>query len=80
MEQSYIANTVLAILITITTWLLWTLGELRIDMYIAMYILEYIMIKTLFKPKRRGIDVLFLALVGVFIIIVSYRLWMAMCR
>ena len=74
MDRSYISNTVLSMLITITTWALWSLGEGRVDAYIALYVLEYTMVKAIFRPRRRGVDWLMIILLAVFAVIVGLRI------
>jgi len=74
MLRDFLSNTVLACLITISTWALWSVGEMRIDAYIALYVLEYTVIKALFRPRRIGLDWLMIVLLIVFSIIVSIRI------
>jgi len=74
MRRDYLANTVLATLISLTCWALWSLGEGRVDAYLALYTLEYLVVKALFRPRRIGPDVLLLTLLAAFFIIVAYRI------
>jgi hypothetical protein len=47
LERSLLANTLLALAVTATTWVLWSLGESRVDAYTSLYALEYTLIKAL---------------------------------
>ena len=75
MDRSFLANTVLALMIALTSWSLWSLGEHRIDAYLALYALEYTVVKAILRPRRRGIDWLFVALIAVFFLCVGYRIY-----
>lgn len=80
MNKSFISNTVLAALVAMSTWALWSVGEHRIDAYIAMYTLEYVVVKAIFRPRRRGIDLLLVVLLTVFFVIVSIRVYWVITR
>ncbi len=58
-----------------TSWSLWSIGETRIDAYIALYVLEYTVIKAVLRPWRKTRDWLFVALLIVFAICVGYRVY-----
>lgn len=73
MDRSFTANTVLAALITTTTYVLWSAGEVRFDAYISLYALEYIVVKVTLRPKKRFGDFIALVLFTLFIIFVVIR-------
>ncbi|MGC8983284.1 MAG: hypothetical protein ACP5KA_06020 [Desulfurococcaceae archaeon] len=62
-------------MIAVSTWALWSVGEQRVDAYVALYVLEYAIIKAVLRPRRRGVDWLFVALLVVFFVIASYRIY-----
>jgi len=72
-ERDHLANTVLAFMVFLTFWALYSLGEGRIDAYISMYTLEYFVVKALFRPRRIKRDYLALILFAVFVVIVARR-------
>ena len=80
MSRSYLANVVLALLITLTTWALWSVGEHRVDVYIAMFVLTYVVTKAILRPRRRGLDVLLLILIATFFVIVSIRVYQVLTK
>lgn len=45
-----------------------------ITAYIALYILEYVVVKAVLRPRRRGFDWLMLILLIIFTIIIGYRI------
>jgi len=73
-RKDYIANSVLALLIAITAWALWSVGDMRIDAYIALYTLEYVVVVALLRPHRIGTDWLLIILLAVFSIAVALRI------
>jgi len=73
-DRSYLANTILALLITATTAALWSVGEHRVDAYFSLYVLEYAVIKAVLRPRRSGRDWLFVALITAFFACVAYRI------
>ncbi len=73
MERDHLANTVLALMVFLTFWALYSLGEGRVDAYVSMYTLEYFVVKAVFRPRRVGRDYLAIALFAVFIVIVAFR-------
>ncbi len=74
MERSLLANMLLTLSITITTWVLWSLGEFRVDAYTSLYALEYTIIKAILRPKRITVDIPWLILLVLFTIAVTYRI------
>lgn len=79
-NRSFISNTLLAALITLTVWALWSLGESRIDAYISLYVLEYAVVKAVLRPRRAGLDWLLLVLIVAFSIIVGFRVYEVLTR
>lgn len=74
-SRDHASNTILAIMITITSWFLWEAGEGRVDAYISLYTLEYLVIKAIARPRRIYRDWLALILIAIFILIVGYRVY-----
>jgi hypothetical protein len=75
MNKNYLSNTILAIMIMLTSSIFLLLGENRIDVYFSMYALEYVIIKALFNPRRLYKDFLAFILLAIFSIIVAYRIY-----
>jgi hypothetical protein len=75
MNKNYLSNTILAIMIMLTSSIFLLLGENRIDAYFSMYTLEYFIIKALFNPRRLYKDFLAFILLAIFSIIVAYRIY-----
>ena len=75
MDRSYVANTILALLITLTVWGLWSIGETRIDAYLTFFVLEYTIVKTILRPRRAGLDWLFVLLLMIFFTCVGFRVY-----
>lgn len=73
MEREHLANTVLAAMVFLTFWALYSLGEGRVDAYVSMYALEYFAVKALFRPRRVTRDFLAVALFAAFAVAVAYR-------
>jgi len=73
-ERSYLANTILAAMVSLTFWALYSLGEGRLDAYVSMYALEYFVVKALLRPRRAGRDYLAAALLAAFAVAVAYRI------
>jgi len=75
MDKNILFNIVLGFMIVSTAVLLSSLGEIRLDVYISMYTLEYFVVKAVLRPRRRFFDILGLALFLIFSIIVCFRIW-----
>jgi hypothetical protein len=75
MDKNILFNIVLGFMIVSTASILSGLGEMRLDVYLSMYTLEYFVAKAVLRPRRRFFDVLGLALFLVFSIIVCFRVW-----
>lgn len=68
------ANTALAAMYAVTTWFLWHAGEARLDAYLALYTLEYLVVKAVARPRRVARDWLAAALVAAFFAAAAYRI------
>jgi hypothetical protein len=73
-DRSFLANTILSFLIVITAVVLWINGEKRIDAYISLYTLEYIIIKVTLRPKKIIRDFIAIILIVSFIFFISIRI------
>jgi hypothetical protein len=74
-SKDHLSNTLLIIMITLTTWAFWGIGEHRLDVYISMFVLEYLIIKMMLRPRRIFIDILQIGLLIIFLIFVSIRIY-----
>jgi len=74
-DRNHLANIILTLMIMLTTPLLWSLGEIRLDVYLSMYTLEYLIVKALFNPRRLYRDFPSYILLIIFAIIVGYRVY-----
>jgi len=74
-SKDHFSNTLLIIMITLTTWSFWSIGEHRLDVYISMFVLEYLIIKMMLRPRRIFIDILQIGLLIIFLIFVSIRIY-----
>lgn len=74
MERSFLANTVLALLVTLTVPVLWALGEARFDAYISLYTVEYLVVKAVLRPKKVCRDYVAAALITAFIYFTAKRI------
>lgn len=74
-SRDHASNTILAIMVMITSWFLWEIGEARVDAYISLYTLEYLVIKAVARPRRVYRDWLALILIALFALIVGYRIY-----
>ena len=75
MDKNLLFNIVLGSMIVSTVAMLSGLGEMRLDVYVSMYTLEYFVAKAVLRPRRRFFDILGLALFLIFSIIVCFRVW-----
>ena len=74
MERSLLANILLALAVTVTTWALWSLGESRVDAYTSLYALEYTIVKAVLRPRKLTYDIPWLILLTLFTVTVAYRI------
>lgn len=74
-SRDYIFNNILSAMIILTVWSLWSLGESRLDAYVSLYTLEYLVLKAILRPRRSTRDWIAIILVGVFIVAVSIRIY-----
>jgi len=72
-HKNYLSSLIFSFLALFTVPILWSLGEVRLDVYISMYTLEYFVVKAIFNPRRVTRDYLAAALFIIFAVIVSYR-------
>ena len=79
-SRDYIANTTYSFFVVLTTAVLWSLNEYRFDAYISLFTLEYLIVKTIFRPRRVFIDLLAATLVVIFFIFVSLRIYLILFR
>jgi len=75
MDKNILFNIILGFMIVSTAVILSSLGEVRLDVYISMYTLEYFIAKAVLGPRRRFFDILGLALFLIFSILVCFRIW-----
>lgn len=73
MHKNYLSSLIFSFLAFLTVPILWSLGEMRLDVYISMYTLEYFVVKAIFNPRRVTRDYLAVVLFIIFSVIVSYR-------
>lgn len=73
MNKNMLFNLVLAVMIIITVVALGAIGEMRIDVYISLFTLEYFVGLAILRPRRRTIDFLAVTLLIIFFIIVGMR-------
>lgn len=73
MHKNYLSSLIFSFLTLLTVPILWSLGEMRLDVYISMYTLEYFVVKAIFNPRRITRDYLAVVLFIIFTVIVSYR-------
>jgi len=75
MDKNVLFNIVLGFMVVFTVVILSSLGEVRLDVYISMYTLEYFTAKAVLRPRRRFFDILGLMLLVMFLLIVCFRVW-----
>ncbi len=75
MDREHLANTALAMLITLTTWALWSVGEGRVDAYISAFTVEYLAVKSVLRPRKLFKDLVAVILVLIFTFIVAIKVY-----
>lgn len=74
-RQRYVLSYAIAVSITIIIFVF--LGEVRVDVYISMYILEYFIFTAIYGPFPRKVEarlrLISVILIIIFSIIVTYR-------
>ena len=75
LDKNILFNIIFAVLIVITVPSMAALGANTLDVYISMFTLEYFVCTTVFRPRRRTIDFVAVALFVVFSIIVGLKVW-----
>lgn len=73
MDRSMLSNAVLALLVAVTVTSLWALGETRFDAYVSLYALDYMVVKSILKPRRTTFDFLAVSLLLAFSVAVALR-------
>lgn len=73
MDRGMLSNTVLAMLVTLTVTSLWALGESRFDAYVSIYALNYMIVKSVLRPRRKAPDFLAISLLLAFSVAVALR-------
>ncbi|MEZ0290067.1 MAG: hypothetical protein ABWJ42_03125 [Sulfolobales archaeon] len=77
-SRDYLFNTLLALFVGVSVWSLWSLGESRLDAYISLIVLEYLVLKSIVRPRRVSRDWLAVALILIFIVIASLRIYLVL--
>lgn len=75
LSRGYLFNTLLALLVTVSSSWLYAVGEARFDVYISMYTLSYLVLKTVLRPRTVSRDYLGIGLFIVFLYFVSVRVY-----
>ncbi|MEM2153001.1 MAG: hypothetical protein QXI27_04410 [Nitrososphaerota archaeon] len=73
MNKNLSFNIILAIMIIVTVVALAAIGEMRLDVYISLFTLEYFVGIAVLRPRRRAQDFLAIALLIIFLVIVGIR-------
>jgi len=79
-SRDHLLNTLYMSMVTLTVWALWSVRENRLDVYISMFVLEYLVLKIIIRPRRLFIDVLAIGLFITFLIFVSIRIYEVLIR
>jgi len=79
-SRDHLFNTLYMSMVTLTVWALWSVRENRLDVYISMFVLEYLVLKIIIRPRRLFIDVLAIGLFITFLIFVSIRIYEVLIR
>ena len=79
-SRDHLFNTLYISMTTLTVWALWSVRENRLDLYISMFVLEYLVLKMIIRPRRLFIDVLAIGLFITFLIFVSIRIYEVLIR
>jgi hypothetical protein len=79
-SRDHLFNTLYMSMATLTVWALWSVRENRLDVYISMFVLEYLVLKMIIRPRRLFIDVLAISLFIIFLIFVSIRIYEVLIR
>lgn len=73
MNKNILFNIILGAMIVVTVAVFGALGEKGLDAYVSMFTLEYFVATAILRPRRRIKDLLAIALLTIFSIIVAYR-------
>ncbi len=80
LDRNIIFNIILGAMITLTVPALSALGEARLDAYISIFTLEYFAALAILRPRRRFIDLIAIALLSAFTMIVALRVMEILMR
>ncbi|MGC8752607.1 MAG: hypothetical protein ACP5O5_04165 [Fervidicoccaceae archaeon] len=72
--RDYIFNTLLSLFIAISCFFLAYVGESRIDAYMSVFVLDYMVLKAVIRPRRIGRDWLMILLLLIFSFTVAFRI------
>lgn len=78
MEKHFLVLLILSIMVTLTIAAFAALGEKRLDVYISVFTIEYLVLAEIFRPRRKflsfsGLDFLSLGLFIIFSFIVARK-------
>lgn len=73
LDKNLLFNILLALFISLTVPVLAALNERRIDVYLSLYTLEYLVLLAVLRPRRKCRDFIAVALFMTFMIIVALR-------
>jgi len=79
-SRDHLFNTLYISMTTLTVWALWSVRENRLDVYISMFVIEYLVLKMIIRPRRLFIDVLAISLFIIFLIFVSINIYEVLIR
>jgi len=72
-DKNFMFALVLGILMALTTPTLAALGEIRLDVYVSLFTLEYFAAKAILRPRLRVRDPVAITLLFLFLLIVALR-------
>jgi len=73
LDKNYLFNVLLGLFITLTVISLASLNEVRLDVYLSLFTLEYFVLLATLRPRRRSRDYLAIALFLLFCYLVAMR-------
>ncbi|HID18116.1 TPA: hypothetical protein EYP27_01075 [Candidatus Bathyarchaeota archaeon] len=75
LDRNILFNIILAVLIFITVPSMAALGANSLDIYVSVFTLEYFACMAVFRPRRRTLDFIAIALFAAFSVIVGLKVW-----
>lgn len=75
LDKNILFNIMLAVLILMTVPSMAALGTNSLDVYVSMFTLEYFVCMAVFRPRRRTLDFVAIALFTAFSVIVGLKVW-----